>query len=128
MKEDAGVFQCSADNGVGDPDQRTLYLTVKCKIFYMKKEDFNFTDPPFIKVDAEKIHSGPGSRVVINCEVFGEPAPSIQWFFGEHQIRPSASTLIKQTQQLHSLVIIDTTVNSFGNYSCVAKNSLGTFK
>lgn len=113
-KEDAGVFQCSADNGVGDPDQATLYLTVQY--------------PPVIKVEAEKIHSGPGSRVVINCEVFGEPAPSIQWFFGEHQIRPSASTLIKQTQQLHSLVIIDTTVNSFGNYSCVAKNSLGTFK
>jgi len=66
--------------------------------------------------------------VVINCQVFGEPAPDIQWFFGEHQIRPSATNLLKQTQDLHSLVIIDTTVNTFGNYSCVAKNSLGSFK
>lgn len=113
-KEDAGVFQCSADNRVGDPDQAIVYLTVQY--------------PPVIKVEEEKIHSGPGSRVVINCQVLGEPAPDIQWFFGEHKIRASASHLIKQTQHLHSLVIIDTTVNTFGNYSCVAKNSLGTFK
>ena len=41
-KEDAGVFQCSADNGVEDPDQATFYQTVQCKIFYMKKVELNF--------------------------------------------------------------------------------------
>ena len=30
-KEDAGIYQCSADNGVGDPDKATLYLTVQRK-------------------------------------------------------------------------------------------------
>ena len=28
----------------------------------------------------------------------------------------------------HTLTITKTSVNTFGNYSCVAKNSLGTFK
>lgn len=111
---DGGLYQCRADNGVGEPDQATIALTV----LY----------PPLIKVTEEKIHSGPGSNVVISCEVLGEPKPSVQWYHGSSLVGVGRGSRVRQTGDTHSLVLDTITVRSFGNYSCVARNSLGTYK
>lgn len=114
-RDDSGVYTCSADNGVGQPDTASITLTVEYS--------------PMIKVDEENIPSGPGNRVSINCQVSGEPTPSVNWFFADRQIHASAPEIsIKQTFGTHTLVLNDVTNASFGNYSCVARNNLGTYK
>jgi len=114
-RDDSGVYTCSADNGVGQPDSATINLTVQYS--------------PLIKVDEENIPSGPGNKVTINCQVSGEPRPSVDWFFADRQLMASSPNInIREKHGTHTLLLTDITNASFGNYSCVARNNLGTYK
>ena len=46
------------------------------------------------------------------------------------QVRPNPmlGILVEKMEDKHTLTISKSSVATFGNYSCVAKNSLGTFK
>ena len=76
------------------------------------------------------MHSGPGSRLRLACEVSGEPRPALTWYFGETKVSPSPVTgvSLSHSHDKHSLTIERTDITSFGNYSCVARNKLGVFK
>jgi len=115
-REDAGVYICSASNGVGEPALATLQLEV---LF-----------PPMVRVEKEQVQAGPGSRLVLTCEVEGEPTPSLIWYFGETKVRssPVLGVSLSQSDRRHSLTVSKSDRDTFGNYSCVATNSLGTFK
>ena len=112
------------------PDQQSLYLI---------KSQF--------RVEKEQVVSGPGSSLSLSCLVEGNPQPTLQWYFADVkvgtffwgckadcnswcQVRPShlLGISLARLEGKHSLTITKTTVATFGNYSCVAKNSLGTFK
>ena len=46
-------------------------------------------------------------------------------------VRPKSNDAVLTcdwSRDTHALVLADTTNNSFGNYSCVARNNLGTYK
>ena len=77
-----------------------------------------------------RVHSGPGSRLRLVCEVSGEPRPALTWYFGETKVSPSPVTgvSLSHSHDKHSLTIERTDITSFGNYSCVARNKLGVFK
>jgi len=115
-RDAAGGYSCAASNGVGEPSVASLHL----KVLF----------PPVIRVDQETVHGGPGRRLHLSCRVDGEPTPSLVWYFGENRVRPSpvTGTSLAHTGHHHSLTISSSTTDNFGNYSCVAHNSLGTFK
>ena len=79
-------------------------------------------------METESIPSGPGNKVVLSCQVGGEPRPSVSWYFMERQLSAGPRMTVKQTRDLHSLTITDIKNDSFGNYSCVATNRLGSYK
>ena len=83
----------------------------------------------------------------MSCLVQGNPTPTLHWYFADSkvihslnarfksnfvccQVRPNPMLGIEVTkmEDKHTLTISKTSVATFGNYSCVAKNSLGTFK
>ena len=101
------------------------------------------------RVEREQVVSGPGSTLSLSCLVQGNPTPMLHWYFADSkvihslmmnarfksnfvccQVRPNPMLGIEVTkmEDKHTLTISKTSVATFGNYSCVAKNSLGTFK
>ena len=96
------------------------------------------TDEPEIEVESEKVHSGVGKEAHLTCIVHGEPRPTVRWFKENTELRPSGigSSIhpkifieSKENTHRHTLVLRGlVNKNDFGNYSCVAENSLGTSK
>ena len=103
------------------------------------------------RVEREQVVSGPGSSLSLSCLVEGNPQPALQWYFADakvgnsfrhlflgfeadcnscNQVRPShlLGISLGVLEGKHTLTITKTSVATFGNYSCVAKNNLGTFK
>jgi len=115
-RDHAGVYICQANNGVGAPVHARVTLSV---LF-----------PPTIRVEREQVVSGPGSTLSLSCLVQGNPTPMLHWYFADSKVRPNPMLGIEVTkmEDKHTLTISKTSVATFGNYSCVAKNSLGTFK
>uniref|UniRef100_A0A0N4ZT87 Peroxidasin n=1 Tax=Parastrongyloides trichosuri TaxID=131310 RepID=A0A0N4ZT87_PARTI len=65
-----------------------------------------------------------GSSVTINCEVSGNPAPSVSWAFKGRQIHDSRKYQMKQRNS--HLTIYPFLEGDVGKYTCVAMNRYGT--
>ncbi|KAM9212162.1 hemicentin-1 [Dugong dugon] len=107
-KEDSGTYVCTAENSVG---------FVKAIGFVYVKE------PPVFNGDYPSNWIEPlGGNAVLNCEVKGDPAPTIQWSRKGVEIEIS-----HRIQQLGngSLAIYGTVNDDAGDYTCVATNEAG---
>ncbi|XP_028259472.1 hemicentin-1 [Parambassis ranga] len=107
-KEDAGTYTCVAENSVG---------TIKSLGFVYVKE------PPIIDGDPHSNRIEPlGGNAILNCEVRGDPLPTIQW--SKNGINIHISNRIRQLDN-GSLAIYGTVSEDAGNYICVATNDAG---
>ncbi|ELV11507.1 Hemicentin-1 [Tupaia chinensis] len=107
-KEDSGTYVCTAENSVG---------FVKAIGFVYVKE------PPVFKGDYPSNWIEPlGGNAILDCEVKGDPAPTIQWSRKGVDIEIS-----HRIQQLGngSLAIYGTVNEDAGDYTCVATNEAG---
>ncbi|XP_044798654.2 hemicentin-1 isoform X4 [Bubalus bubalis] len=107
-KEDSGTYVCTAENSVG---------FVKAVGFVYVKE------PPVFKGDYPSNWIEPlGGNAILNCEVKGDPAPTIQW--SRRGIDIEISHRIRQLGN-GSLAIYGTVNEDAGDYTCVATNEAG---
>ncbi|KAF5916712.1 hypothetical protein HPG69_005507 [Diceros bicornis minor] len=107
-KEDSGTYVCTAENSVG---------FVKSIGFVYVKE------PPAFKGDYPSNWIEPlGGNAILNCEVRGDPAPTIQWSRKGMDIE--ISHRIRQLGN-GSLAIYGTVNEDAGDYTCVAANEAG---
>ncbi|XP_005375138.1 PREDICTED: hemicentin-1 isoform X1 [Chinchilla lanigera] len=107
-KEDSGTYVCTAENSVG---------FVKAIGFVYVKE------PPVFKGDYPSNWIEPlGSNAILNCEVKGDPAPTIQW--SRKGVDIEISHRIRQLGN-GSLAIYGTVNEDAGDYTCVATNEAG---
>uniref|UniRef100_A0A8C2SL26 Hemicentin-1 n=1 Tax=Capra hircus TaxID=9925 RepID=A0A8C2SL26_CAPHI len=107
-KEDSGTYVCTAENSVG---------FVKAIGFVYVKE------PPVFKGDYPSNWIEPlGGNAILNCEVKGDPAPTIQW-----SRRGTDIEISHRIRQLGngSLAIYGTVNEDAGDYTCVATNEAG---
>ncbi|XP_049335709.1 hemicentin-1 isoform X1 [Astyanax mexicanus] len=107
-KDDAGTYSCVAENHMG---------SIKSVGFVYVKE------PPIIDGDVHSNHIEPlGGNAILNCEVRGDPLPTIQW--SKNGVNIQISNRIRQLDN-GSLAIYGTVNEDAGNYVCVATNDAG---
>ncbi|NXY61032.1 HMCN1 protein, partial [Callaeas wilsoni] len=107
-KEDSGTYVCSAENTVG---------SIKAIGFVYVKE------PPVFKGDYHSSRIEPlGGNAMLNCEVRGDPPPTIQW--SKKGVGVQISNRIRQLVN-GSLAIYGTMNEDAGDYKCVATNDAG---
>ncbi|GAA6099393.1 hemicentin-1 isoform X2 [Tachysurus ichikawai] len=107
-KDDAGTYSCIAENQVG---------SIKSLGFVYVKE------PPIIDGDVHLNNIEPlGGNAILNCEVRGDPLPTIQW--SKKGVNVRISNRIRQLEN-GSLAIYGTVSEDAGSYVCVAMNDAG---
>ncbi|XP_055020737.1 hemicentin-1 [Boleophthalmus pectinirostris] len=107
-KEDSGTYTCTGENIVG---------SVKSVGFVYVKE------PPIIDGDLHSNRIEPlGGNAILNCEVRGDPLPTIQWI--KNGVNIHINNRIRQLDN-GSLAIYGTVTEDAGNYMCVATNDAG---
>ncbi|XP_075214115.1 lachesin-like [Lycorma delicatula] len=113
-RHQAGVYQCTASNGVGDP----VTIDMQLNVLY----------PPEVEVERSWVHSGEGYEAQLVCIVHGEPHPNTVWYQDSFLLEPTERRTMETRGNKHTLTIKNIQSNDFGNYSCVAENSLGRAK
>ncbi|XP_059480564.1 limbic system-associated membrane protein-like isoform X2 [Neocloeon triangulifer] len=113
-RHQAGIYQCSANNGVGTPATFDINL--------------NILYPPEIEMERSWVHSGVGYEAQLVCIVHAEPPADVRWYKEAIQQDPNEQFSINNMGSKHFLSIRGVRQDNFGNYSCVAENSLGRAK
>ncbi|CAG9764102.1 unnamed protein product [Ceutorhynchus assimilis] len=107
----AGIYECIAANGVGEPAKATIELS----IIY----------PPEQLVSRSWIHTAPGHRAQLECRVSADPQAAVTWLKGE-TIVPLDSRLVSIIDgDKYTLLIRNVQKSDFGIYTCRAINELG---
>ncbi|CAJ1060969.1 hemicentin-1 [Xyrichtys novacula] len=107
-KDDSGTYTCVGENSVG---------TIKSLGFVYVKE------PPIIDGDPHSNRIEPlGGNAILNCEVRGDPLPTIMW--SKNGINIQINNRIRQLDN-GSLAIYGTVSEDAGSYMCVATNDAG---
>lgn len=65
-KQDRGIYYCIADNGIGQPDQRTV--------------NFEVEFPPNISAPRPRVAQALQYDIELECRVEGFPAPQVSWW------------------------------------------------
>ncbi|KFP64047.1 Neuronal growth regulator 1, partial [Cariama cristata] len=111
-RDQAGEYECSAENDVSVPDVRKVKVTV------------NFA-PTIQELKSSGVMLG--GNGLIRCEGAGVPAPVFEWYKGERKlINGQQGITIKNYSTRSLLTVTNVTEEHFGNYTCVAANKLGT--
>ncbi|XP_063706931.1 protein amalgam [Culicoides brevitarsis] len=113
-RQQAGIYQCSADNGVGNP----YTVDMKLDVLY----------PPEVAVEKSWVHTGEGYEAQLVCNVHADPQPTVSWFQNSFPLQPTDRRTMTSRGIRHTLEIRHVQPEDFGNYSCVADNSLGRQK
>lgn len=122
-REDSGIFDCLASNGIGEAVSGRATLLVKHKPLIDRS--------PLLTKSA--VESGETGRLL--CRAEGAPNISFVWY-REGQILRTEETkrskyLVEETVQLDlttyqsALVINRVTSSDYGTYKCVARNDMG---
>ncbi|XP_049831756.1 limbic system-associated membrane protein isoform X1 [Schistocerca gregaria] len=107
----AGVYQCTASNGVGEPVTQEIALHV----LY----------PPEIEVERSWVHSGEGYEAQLVCIVHAEPQADVLWYRDTLRLDTTERRIMEVRGSRHTLILRKVQASDFGNYSCVADNVLG---
>ncbi|KAL0858616.1 hypothetical protein ABMA27_012449 [Loxostege sticticalis] len=107
----SGRYACTVDNGVGPP----IVTEFQLQVLY----------PPEITVERSWVHTGEGFRAELLCTVLADPPAEVSWYQNSFPLSATERVTMSARGNNHTLHIANVQPEDFGNYSCVADNSLG---
>ncbi|CAH1389433.1 unnamed protein product [Nezara viridula] len=110
-RKHSGDYTCTVNNGKGT-DKQTITVIVEYE--------------PEIEINSEVVHSGEGYESELTCVVHAHPGAKVTWFKNDQPLKESHHISQVKNGSSHSLRISATKKTDFGNYKCVANNSIGT--
>uniref|UniRef100_A0A8C9S0X2 Neuronal growth regulator 1 n=1 Tax=Scleropages formosus TaxID=113540 RepID=A0A8C9S0X2_SCLFO len=109
-RDQAGDYECSAQNDISFPDIKTVKVTV------------NF--PPTIH-EMKSSAVGLGRTALLRCEAAAVPSPTFEWYKGDKRLTKGHGIDINNLSSRSILTMTNMTEDRYGNYTCVAVNKLG---
>ncbi|KAK3550357.1 hypothetical protein QTP86_025138 [Hemibagrus guttatus] len=110
-KEQSGSYECISSNDISPPDVRTVQVTV------------NY--PPVIS-QARSTGTAVGQRGVLQCEASAVPLADFQWYKEERRLSNGLNGVkIENKGKQSMLIFFNVSEEDYGNYTCVAMNTLG---
>ncbi|XP_052503745.1 LOW QUALITY PROTEIN: hemicentin-2 [Budorcas taxicolor] len=106
--DDAGQYQCLAENELGAVEKVVVLALQSAPVFQVKPQDVTVRS---------------GDSVALRCQASGEPAPTVEWL---RQGQPVGASRRLQTLPDGSLWLERVEARDAGPYECVAHNLLGS--
>ncbi|KAL3283935.1 hypothetical protein HHI36_018103 [Cryptolaemus montrouzieri] len=107
----AGIYECIAINGVGEPASAQIEL--------------NIIYPPELMTSRSWIHTAPSHRTQLECKVSADPQAMVTWLKGEIPVPLDSRVVSLIDGDKHTLLIRNVQRSDFGIYTCRAINELG---
>ncbi|TNN80137.1 Opioid-binding protein/cell adhesion molecule [Liparis tanakae] len=134
-KEQSGSYECIASNDISSPDVRTVQVTVNCK-----DQNDHSHNPPFIS-KARSTGTPVGQKGILQCEASAVPRADFEWYKEDRRrVSPLISVTstglellfnglnrvkIENQGKQSMLVFFNVSEEDYGNYTCVAVNTMG---
>ncbi|KAJ3589913.1 hypothetical protein NHX12_010754 [Muraenolepis orangiensis] len=110
-KEQSGSYECIASNDISSADTRTVQVTV------------NY--PPSIS-KARSTGTPVGQKGVLQCEASAVPRPDFEWYKEDRRLINGLNRVkIENQGKVSMLVFSNVSEEDYGNYTCVAMNTMG---
>ncbi|XP_065735248.1 hemicentin-2 [Phocoena phocoena] len=107
-KDDAGQYQCLAENELGAVEKVVVLVLQSAPVFQVKPQDVTVRS---------------GDAVALRCQASGEPVPTVEWLRAGQPLRTSRRL---RTLTDGSLWLERVEAGDAGAYECVARNLLGS--
>ncbi|XP_066564004.1 opioid-binding protein/cell adhesion molecule isoform X2 [Amia ocellicauda] len=110
-KEQSGVYECSSSNDVSAPNIKKVSVTV------------NY--PPLI-FNARSRGAPLGQKGVLECEASAVPVADFEWYKEDRRLANGLNGVkIENKGRQSMLIFFNVSEEDYGNYTCVAMNTMG---
>nr|XP_061801303.1 opioid-binding protein/cell adhesion molecule-like [Nerophis lumbriciformis] len=110
-KDQSGSYECIASNDISAPDVRTVQVAV------------NY--PPLIS-KARGTGTAVGQKGVLQCEATAVPRADFEWYKEDRRLFNGINGIKIENQGKQSMLIFfNVSEEDYGNYTCVAVNTMG---
>lgn len=108
----AGVYECTANNGVGSPIRAAIRVVIH--------------DAPVVTAERTFVHTAVGLRAALIAKVeFAIPPARISWYRDGRPVNTDERVLIIAQENVHQLIFRSVRMTDLGNYTFRAENKLG---
>ncbi|CAG9790004.1 unnamed protein product [Diatraea saccharalis] len=108
----AGVYECSANNGVGDPVTAAITVAV--------------LDAPVVSSERSFVHTAIGLRASLAARLdFAVPPATTTWYRDGRPVRTDDRVVIMVQDNVHQLIFRTVRKSDLGNYTFRAENKFG---
>ncbi|KAK6632354.1 hypothetical protein RUM44_007395, partial [Polyplax serrata] len=85
-------------------------------------------NPPEVEVERSWVHSGEGFEAQLVCIVHADPPADVLWYRDTLRLDTTERRSFETRGSRHTLIIRKVQASDFGNFSCVADNTLGKMR
>ncbi|CAH2061786.1 unnamed protein product, partial [Iphiclides podalirius] len=108
----AGVYECTASNGVGDPVRAAIRVIIQ--------------DAPVVSASRSFVHTAVGLRAALLATLeFAAPPATAAWYRDGRPVKPDDRTVMIVQDNVHQLIFRTVRKSDLGNYTFRAENKLG---
>lgn len=108
----AGVYECTANNGVGDPVKAAITVIIQ--------------DAPVVTTDRSFVHTALGLRAVLAATLeFATPPARTAWYRDGKPVKIDDRVIMIVQDNIHQLIFRAVRKTDLGNYTFRAENKLG---